>query len=654
MERFAACRNLQQLDLISCPVLRESVYTAISSLPDLQHLSLADINVSFYSILYSLSNLVHLRYLDLHKLRILSASEERTLSNDQVMTRVHETFSKMFRIQHLDISSMIHSVTDPKEFVSNVLAPLKDLEWLDVSDTPGLTLMWVLGQIRSLDKLQVLNFLDATDYVDVMAAGRLPLPTRLQIVCPAAGRVELLLQSQYLRHGNTALSNVLLNVTDTNWPDESFEIDTIRCVANFCRNGLTMMRGFVDYIPNLYVWLGHAYLSFVQMSNRKFYQVTEKIVESLLVSCFVNQKNIELQALLWEMVWYLLDYYCTGLETPTPRAWLYTGLGCFGIWNLEMAKNPEFVVNSGDAVVEMFPLCVKTVSLLLDTLDVHQCSHLGSDLGLVDTLVSLICGNESVWNIPFSSVKSDEFFLVIGMVKTLTEKSPMNCKRLLFLDGGLGGARILIDLGFRLIHDDQIINTQIINTQIINTILLILTNVIEHPQLRQHLCFGDLFRFYNIVLDMGGIENLLQIEASHAICELCLDEVLLGKLTDFGVGQLLTKMERVFTSVSFKKDSDDPNLENLCCLIEMVGCSYAPQVVLFGLWRIASCCSICPRYYCPMVFRDGAISAVRQLGLPEKPTDLKERFQEIIAFIETVSTGYEGALVPSNKYEKHC
>ena len=649
IERFAGFRNLQQLDLISCPVLPKSVPIVLSSLLGLRSLSLADLDVSLYSILCPLSNLVHLLHLDLHKLPIVKLSDaaaaECTLSNDHVMSCVRETFGKLYGIQHLDISAMRYesegTAIVPKLFVTNILSQLKNLEWLDVSETPGLTLTWVLSeleQMSSLDKLQVLSFLDVSDYNDVKASGR--LPSQLQIVSPSAGQLEPLLQSQYLKHGNTALKDVLRSITD--WPDGTFDINTIQCLVSFCLQGLTMMRDFRCDVLGLYRSLDVAYFSSVDHCpgsyKQNLHQITEKVVENLLVSCFVSQDNIRHQVLLWRMVSSVLDSSKAHLNT-----WLSTRIMSFAVWSLEIGKNPELVASDEVAGVQLIGVCLKAANRLVLKLDKQQCSYFGSDLGLVDILMSLLRDmvmSLLLSNLSFDAQFTEEADIIFSILWSITDVSMENCTRVLFPIGGLDGARFLIDFGFHFRHDSEAAIC----------VLGTLDNVAEHPHLRKHLCFEELFHFIDIALDMDNNGHMVQITAGHLLCELYIDETLKSKMTDFGMAKLLAKLESVFTSIPVKRTEDEDYggcYRNLHPFVKMIGCLYAPQVVLFGLWRIASLCYVNPHLYCPMAFHDGAVSAVRQI---EGPAGLTESFHEIIGVIETSTAGYEDSPVQNDTF----
>lgn len=110
-------------------------------------------------------------------------------------------------------------------------------------------------------------------------------------------------------------------------------------------------------------------------------------------------------------------------------------------------------------------------------------------------------------------------------------------------------------------------------------------------------------------------EYSVQIAAGELLCQLCMEKELLQKTTDFGVARLLTKLESILTSVAVERklQNEASACQNLCPFVEMIGCSFAPEVALFGLWRIASLCYVNPDVYCPMLFRDGGMSAVRDL-----------------------------------------
>jgi hypothetical protein len=634
IERFAEFRNLQQLDLVSCPVLSQSVPVVLSSLLGLKSLSLADLNVSLFSILPTLGTLVHLVYLDLHKLPVVTSDEtECTLSHDDVLSCVRETFGKLHGIQYLDLSAMRYElegvlVVIPRLFVLTVLSQLKNLEWLDVTETLGLTLTCLLSELEQtscLDKLQVLNFLDVPDYDDVKASGR--LPDHLQIVCPSAGLVETLLQFQYLKHGNTALKNILWNVS--HWPDGSVDFNAIQCLASFCLRGFTMMRSHIDVVTN-YQHLANAYFinrhHCVKSCKQKLHQTTEKVIESLLVSCFIRQDNVELHNLVWTMVAYALDSSNAWISTQ-----LSTSLMSFAVWSLEMGKN----VNVDG--VQLIRTCLEAVNRLVVRLDKEQCSYFGCDLCLVDIIMSLLSARSLDTNF------TDEADLLFTVLWNVTDVSMKNCQRVLFPNIGLDcdGARFLIDFGFHFRN----------NGEAAIFVLGTLDNVAEHPHLRKHLCFGSLFRFIGIALDMGNNGHMVQITAGHLLCELYMDEMLQSEMSGFGMAELMAKLENVFTSIPVKRTEDEDYggcYHNLLPFTRMIGCLNAPQVVLFGLWRIASLCYVKPQLYCPMAFRDGAVAAVRQIGSTKGPSGLRRSFHEIISIMETSIAGYEDSIFQSD------
>lgn len=80
----------------------------------------------------------------------------------------------------------------------------------------------------------------------------------------------------------------------------------------------------------------------------------------------------------------------------------------------------------------------------------------------------------------------------------------------------------------------------------------------------------------------------------------------------------------------------------------MIGCSYAPQVVLFGLWRITSLCYVDPSFYCPMMLCDGGTHAVRGVEVPDD-TRMAEHFQKCIDVIEETSAVYMYTHVPADR-----
>lgn len=629
VETIFEFRNLQHLDLSACTVTSEALNTVLSSILCLRSLGLAKLDVSLYSILHGLRHLVHLQLLDLHRLRILPIpdGEDRALSSDSVIGCVSDTFRNLVGIRHLDISEMDYgsegNVIDPNEFMSNVLSHLRNLEWLDVSETPGLTLTWILSELEQfghLEKLQFLSFLDASDYNFVVTAGR--LPRQLQIACIAADQVEPLLQLQYLKHGNASLTNVLLAIV--NWPGDKYEIDTIEHLTSFCVQGLTMMRNFVR--NSHFYWLAKCFISCVNRCSagyeHRLRRIIEKLLETLVVACCANQDDLKVQTILWDVV----------SRTPVNCSTrLMDRLMYLLAWSLEVVKHADVVLSNEGSADELTDVCLRAADHLIVRFDEQQLEYLGCDLGLVDTLMFLLraCRDESEF--------SERANYVFNVLWGLTDTSPKNSTLVLVPGGGFDGARFLVDFGFNFLQDSEAALC----------VLGTLGNAAEVPELRQCLCFGNLFRFVDCALDIDSDGHMARITAAHLLCELCIDKELLNKTTDFGVSHLLAKLGSVFTSIAVKRTQQEEagGYRNLCPFVEMLSCSNVPQVVLFGLWRIASLCYVNPGFYCPMVFRDGGIHVLRHIEVPDDP-HMAERFQECVDIIERMSAAYEDAPVP--------
>lgn len=167
----------------------------------------------------------------------------------------------------------------------------------------------------------------------------------------------------------------------------------------------------------------------------------------------------------------------------------------------------------------------------------------------------------------------------------LTATSRSNCSRLLFPESGFNGARFLVSFGY---------NFKDYNKAILS-VLGALSNAARFPELRQCLYFSDLFRLVDCALDNYSDEYSVQIAAGELLCQLCMEKELLQKTTDFGVARLLTKLESILTSVAVERklQNEASACQNLCPFVEMIGCSFAPEVALFGLWRIASLYMLC-------------------------------------------------------------
>ena len=607
-------KNLQHLDLHNSQLKDDTLNTVLFSLVGLEYLDISSTTVCLYSILLSLSKLVNLRHLAMNRMPILR-STDLTSMNDFVES-VGKTFQKLTALQHLDISDMYEDVTSlisGRKVLISILRNLH-LEWLDVTGTPGLSLTWLLAKLKKLDflkKLRFLGFLDAVDFRDVVDSGN--VPSQLQIACFAGDRVEPLLQQEYLKRQCIDVCQAIESIIR-----ETPMLDTaaVTRLIKFSIHGLARLPYTGEYSDYLNGLCGLLFMA-TQRCCPEYgddYQVFELAVRRLVVACYADQEDNYRQTVLWSLACFIIGnaQFSEGLKT---------NLVSLLAWTVDRQCQKTQL----DILDNRVEVCLHAGEGLLELLDETELAHLGCELRLVDNLLALL--HPALARNNFTEHDN----CTIGLLRSLTACCSRNRLHLIFpCDGSQrGGAMLLIGIACRF--------------GVYEAVLEVLGNVAEEPKLRWHLCFRDMLQLIDSTLDIE--DDDIQCAAAHLLCQLrmCTDERLLTEETHLGINDLLKKMAKLFTSISVGQLKQvqvgrDPFQRSL---LEMVVYSCAPEVVHFGLLRIASLCCNYPSMYCPVLLDDDGLSVIEAVEFKVCGDNyLTQRIRELISAISSAVTQY--------------
>jgi hypothetical protein len=602
LARIAEFPGLVHLDLSFTSLGTDEALLICMALTDLQHLDISGTNVNLYGVLPQLKHLSQLQYLAVHSLVIPPPPEISTevpLSSTEILDRVGTCFSSLTKLRHLDISWMKFQnshdgwLIDPKEFLHSVLQGLRSLRSLEAAKLLKLPLKEVVQELKDNGLYNHMEFIGFADDYRVMGdsdiAGK--VSNDIHLVLLDSKVAHKIMIPEYLRRPMTTMP-AIVNV----FPSISHVRPKLVELVSYVLQALRLYGDKVDVMVDILKPIPQASADLVLSSIALAENVIIPFIEILLALSIRHPE-----------VHFLPRYLYLLLNMQTHRI-----VGKKELLSRLMA----FIVQSSDNTrlentvqVSLLVQSYEVVNMLLYHLTEDQRVWLACDMGLIDSCLRLARRWYEKGNFQKSAV------LGLGAVWNICDDLPQNCCRVLnFPD--FNAVDFLVDFGDKFSRKEDAV------TSVIGP----LGNIAEVPDLRVHLRKPKLLNFLAKVLTIESMGDVICLTTSRLICNLSMDESAVWPVEGIQRKELLGRMYS-----SMKLLPLQPNMPRLISyrslipLVDLLRCSHSPEVMYFGLWRLASLCIEQPEY-AHMLRSEGGLEVVARLTAP---SGFEEDFQSL-------------------------
>lgn len=606
--RIADFPGLVHLDLSFTSLDTDDALSICMALTDLQYLDISGTRVNLYGALPQLKHLRHLQYLGLHHLVIPPPPEisaEVPLSSTEILDRVGSCFSSLTELRHLDISWMKFQngsdgwVIDPKEFLHCVLRGLSSLTSLEVAKMK-LSLSDVVQELKGCghyNRMEFIGFVDdqhtmseATDVVQKVSND-----LQLTILDSKAGSRQLMLP-EYLRRPLTvlpAILNVLPMITNSRARLKeliAYALQALRLYGDKVNVMTDMLRPLPEVSADLV-------LGSVALAD----DVIVPLIDILLALAIQHPEVPSLTKRLYQLL---------NMQTHriVKKKEVLSRLIAFILQSSDNAQ-----LDNSDQV-GLLVQSYEVINMLLYHLTPEQRVWLACNMGLIDSCLRLARRWYEKGNFQESAV------LGLGAVWNICDDLPQNCRHVLNFPE-FDAVDFLVDFGDKFLAKEDAV------TSVIGP----LGNIAEVPDLRANLRKPKLLSFLARALNVESMGDVIRLTSSRLICNLSMDGKAAWPVEGIGRQELLTKMYHGVKELSMQPSMHRLiSYRSLVPLVDLLKCMHSPEVMYFGLWRLASLC-VEQAHYAHMLQSEGGLEVVTAL---KPPLGFEEDFKSLSQVIQ--------------------
>ena len=612
--RIADFPKLVHLDLSFTSLTTDDALSICMALAGLQYLDISGTEVNLYGVLPQLKQLVGIRYLGLHQLVIPPFPEMSTevpLSSIDILNRVASTFGSLTELQHLDISWMKYQnysegwMIDAKEFLHCILSSQKSLKSLEIAKM-HLSLSDVVQELKDCDLYHQMEFLGFLDDHRVMVESadivqKVSNDMELVIFDSKAGTSRQVMKPEYLRRPLTVLANVA-NVL----PDITNSSSKLTDLVRYVLQALRMYGDRVDVMADVLKSLPQAVMSARALAD----DVIVALIDLLLYLAIRHPEEASLPRCL---------YYVLNVQTRhvVKNKVLLSRLMAFILQSSDNAQLDD------SNQVKLLSQSYEVINIVLYHLTPEQRVWLACDMGLIDSCLKLARRWYQRGDFHESAVYG------LGAVWNICDDLPQNCRHVVNFEE-FDVVDFLVDFG----------NTFINKEDAVTSVIGPLGNIAEVTELRNNLRKPKLISFLAKTLKIDSMGDVICLTSSRLICNLSMDEGAVWPVEGIVRQQLLTAMYHAMKQLSIQ-----PNMHRLISyrslapLLDLARCTHSPEVMYFGVWRLASLCIEHTRY-ANMLQNEGGLELLSAL---EVPAGFEDDFKPLVDTIQEKCTNAKSA-----------